>query len=90
MTDREFAALVAKTRAPDALEQLREFAKRYMSLHILDVFMETVNVAAYADDDGQFSEVKAAALLGRMFPGADAGAPGMGSICLRARGIPGQ
>ena len=70
MTDDEFAGLVAKTRAPDVREQLREIAARFVPAEALEMFVDTANLSAYTGEDGKFSEARATDLLRRMFASA--------------------
>jgi hypothetical protein len=80
MSEGDWAALVAKTRAPDSREQLREVARKFVPPHAaadpdgwLSALVDSADLSKFTDDSGNFSEAVAAQHLGRLFP--NAGAP---------------
>ncbi len=71
MSDGEFAALTAKVRAPDATEQIRTAAAKFLTGGQLDAFVSAVNPAAFVDAAGTVQEDKVAGHLTAFFATGD-------------------
>jgi hypothetical protein len=58
MSDSDFAALVARTRAPDAAEQLKDAASAHLSGDRLAAFLMAADPSKFVGDAGEVDKVK--------------------------------
>lgn len=73
MSDVEFDALVARVRAPDTREHLREIAAAYVPAEVLDEFIDSLSLSKFVRADGQVDVDSARRRFSAFFPSAAAG-----------------
>ncbi|WKG03063.1 hypothetical protein [Mycolicibacterium sp. HK-90] len=73
MSDVEFDTLVARVRAPDTREHLREIAAAYVPAEVLDEFIDALSPSKFVHADGRVDVDGARLRFAAFFPSAAAG-----------------